>query len=122
MTFLFWPLLIIFLLLSLLLTAVILAQEPKQSGLGDALGGGGGADFSTASGGTAGGLHRTTIALWASSGACWRWRWLWCHGFDTFFSLLPNRGAGRGFSFGLARGGIRPVLDLNAGQPQSRAP
>lgn len=62
MTFLFWPLLIIFLLLSLLLTAVILAQEPKQSGLGDALGGGG-ADFSTATGGTAGGLHRTTIAL-----------------------------------------------------------
>ncbi len=61
MTFLFWPLLIVFLLLSILLTAVILAQEPKQSGLGDALGGGG--DFSTAGGGTAGGLHRTTIAL-----------------------------------------------------------
>jgi len=46
-------------------------QEPKQSGLGDALGGGGGGgggDFGSA-GGTAGGLHRTTIYLAAIWGA-----------------------------------------------------
>jgi preprotein translocase subunit SecG len=52
----------VFLILCALLTVVILLQEPKQGGLGDALGGGGGADFST-SGGVAGGLHRVTIAL-----------------------------------------------------------
>lgn len=58
----FWLVLVVFILLSILLTAIILIQEPKQSGLGDALGGGGGADFST-TGGTAGGLHRLTIIL-----------------------------------------------------------
>jgi preprotein translocase subunit SecG len=62
MTFLFWPLLIVFILLCGLLTAIILMQEPKQSGLGGGLDGGGGADFSTM-GGTAGGLHRLTIIL-----------------------------------------------------------
>ena len=61
MTFLFWPILLLFVLLSMLLTFLILSQEPKQSGLGDGLGGGG-ADFSTM-GGTAGGLHRLTIVL-----------------------------------------------------------
>lgn len=65
----FWIVLIIFVIVSLTLTAVVLMQEPKQSGLGDALtGGGGGGDFATA-GGTAGGLHRTTIyiaCIWAA--------------------------------------------------------
>lgn len=61
MSFLFWPILIVFILLCGLLTTIVLMQEPKQSGLGDGLGGGGG-DFSTM-GGTAGGLHRLTIAL-----------------------------------------------------------
>ena len=60
MTFLFWPILIVFVILCALLTLMVLMQEPKQSGLGDALGGGG--DFSTM-GGTAGGLHRLTIIL-----------------------------------------------------------
>lgn len=62
MTFLFWPLLIAFILLCGLLTAIILMQEPKQSGLGGGLGGGSDADFSTM-GGAAGGLHRLTIIL-----------------------------------------------------------
>jgi len=64
----FWIVLIIFVIVSLTLTAVILMQEPKQSGLGDALTGGGGGDFASA-GGTAGGLHRTTIyvaSIWAA--------------------------------------------------------
>lgn len=58
----FWIAFVIFLLVSLLLTVVVLMQEPKQSGLGEGLGGGGGGDFSTM-GGTASGLHRTTIYL-----------------------------------------------------------
>jgi len=59
----FWIVFIVFVIVSLLLTAVILMQEPKQSGLGEGMGGtGGGMDFSTA-GGTAGGLHRMTIYL-----------------------------------------------------------
>ena len=64
MSFLFWPLIIVFLIACAILTGIILLQEPKQSGLGDALGGGGGGggDFST-TGGTAGGLHRLTIVL-----------------------------------------------------------
>lgn len=65
----FWIVLIVFVATSLLLTAIVLMQEPKQSGLGDALsGGGGGGDFATA-GGTAGGLHRLTIyvaCVWAA--------------------------------------------------------
>lgn len=56
----FWLVLIPFLILSALLTFVILLQEPKQSGLGDGLSGGGGVDFGTR-GGTAGGLQRVTI-------------------------------------------------------------
>lgn len=59
----FWIVFVIFVIVSLLLTAVILMQEPKQSGLGEGLGGGGGGmDFSSP-GGTAGGLHRMTIYL-----------------------------------------------------------
>ena len=57
----FWIVLILFLVSSLALTALVLLQEPKQGGLGEGLGGGGG-DFTT-SGGTAGGLHRMTIYL-----------------------------------------------------------
>jgi preprotein translocase subunit SecG len=61
---LFWLVLIPFVLVSLLLTLVILMQEPKQAGLGEGLGGGGGGgiDFGTR-GGTAGGLQRVTIYL-----------------------------------------------------------
>jgi preprotein translocase subunit SecG len=59
----FWIVLVLFVLASVLLTTVVLLQEPKQAGLGDGLtGGGGGQDFGTA-GGTAGGLHRMTIYL-----------------------------------------------------------
>ncbi len=58
----FWITFVLFVVASVTLTGVILIQEPKQSGLGDALGGGGGGDFSSL-GGTAGGLHRTTIYL-----------------------------------------------------------
>ncbi len=58
----FWIVLVLFVIVSLLLTVIILVQEPKQSGLGAGLDGGGGADFGTM-GGTAGGLHRTTIYL-----------------------------------------------------------
>lgn len=57
----FWLILTLFIILSVLLTGLVLLQEPKQAGLGEGLGGGG-ADFSTA-GGTAGGLHRMTIYL-----------------------------------------------------------
>lgn len=63
----FWVVLIPFIILSLVLTGIILLQEPKQSGLGSGLDGGGGMDFSTA-GGTAGGLQRVTIyvgVIWA---------------------------------------------------------
>ncbi len=58
----FWIAFGLFVIDSILITIVILMQEPKQSGLGDALGGGGGGDFGTM-GGTAGGLHRLTIWL-----------------------------------------------------------
>ncbi|MEJ2288490.1 MAG: preprotein translocase subunit SecG [Deinococcales bacterium] len=58
----FWIAFGLFVIDSILVTIVILMQEPKQSGLGDALGGGGGGDFGTM-GGTAGGLHRLTIWL-----------------------------------------------------------
>lgn len=59
----FWIIFTLFVIDSILVTIVILMQEPKQSGLGDALGGGGGGgDFGTM-GGTAGGLHRLTIWL-----------------------------------------------------------
>ena len=60
----FWLVLVLFVIASLLLTTVVLLQEPKQAGLGDGLtgGGGGGQDFGT-SGGTAGGLQRLTIAI-----------------------------------------------------------
>ncbi len=63
----FWIVLVVFVIVSAMLTVVVLMQEPKQSGLGDALGGGG-AEFGTL-GGTAGGLHRLTIylaAIWAA--------------------------------------------------------
>ena len=59
----FWIILIPFILVSVILTFVILLQEPKQSGLGGLDGGGGGGmDFGT-SGGTSGGLRRTTTYL-----------------------------------------------------------
>lgn len=60
----FWLFLILFVIASVLLTAVVLLQEPKQAGLGDGLtgGGGGGQDFGSG-GGTAGGLHRLTIYI-----------------------------------------------------------
>lgn len=60
----FWIVLVPFILASVLLTAIILMQEPKQSGLGEGMGGAsmGGGEYGT-SGGTAGGLHRLTIWL-----------------------------------------------------------
>ncbi len=57
---LFWLVLSLFLVFSLALAGIILLQEPKQSGLGDALGGGGGADFSSI-GGVNSGLNKLTI-------------------------------------------------------------
>ncbi|TVR93863.1 MAG: preprotein translocase subunit SecG [Trueperaceae bacterium] len=55
--------LVLFILLSALLVFVILLQEPKQSGLGEGLGGaGGGFDFGSR-GGVAGGLQRLTIYM-----------------------------------------------------------
>ena len=57
---LFWLVLSLFLLFSLALAGIILLQEPKQSGLGDAFGGGGGMDFSNL-GGVSSGLNRLTI-------------------------------------------------------------
>ena len=64
----FWIVLILFVIVCALLTAVVLFQEPKQSGLGDGLtGGGGGSDFSSG-GGTAGGMQRVTIYLGVSWG------------------------------------------------------
>ncbi len=70
MFILFWIALILFILASVLLTVIILLQEPKQAGLGDGLtgGGGGGQDFSS-SGGVSGGLHRFTIVLGTIWGA-----------------------------------------------------
>jgi protein translocase SecG subunit len=59
---LFWFVLALFVIISLLQTAVILMQEPKQSGLGEGLGGGGGFEFGTR-GGVAGGLQRLTIYM-----------------------------------------------------------
>ena len=65
---LFWLVLIPFVVVSILLTLVVLLQEPKQAGLGMGLGGsGGGPDFGTR-GGTAGGLQRVTIYLGVSWG------------------------------------------------------
>ena len=65
---LFWLVLIPFVVVSILLTLVVLLQEPKQAGLGMGLGGGGGGpDFGTR-GGTAGGLQRVTIYLGVSWG------------------------------------------------------
>lgn len=65
---LFWLVLVVFILLSVILTGIILLQEPKQSGLGDGLGGGAATqDFSNTRG-TAGGLHRLTIYLGISWG------------------------------------------------------
>ena len=59
----FWLILIPFILVSILMTFVILLQEPKQSGLGGLDGGGGGGmDFGT-TGGTSGGMRRTTTYL-----------------------------------------------------------
>ncbi len=59
----FWIVLVLFILLSGLLVFVILLQEPKQSGLGEGLGGaGGGFDFGSR-GGMAGGLQRLTIYM-----------------------------------------------------------
>ncbi len=60
--FLFWLMWILFIVLSLLVTALVLMQEPKMSGLGGGLGGGGNEDFGRPRG-TAGGLHRLTIYL-----------------------------------------------------------
>lgn len=60
----FWLILIPFILVSVLMTFIILLQEPKQSGLGGLDGGSsGGMDFGTSSGGTSGGLRRTTTYL-----------------------------------------------------------
>jgi len=58
----YWLVLILFLILSLLLSGIILLQEPKQSGLGDALGGGGGGDTNfSGGGGVTSGLHNLTV-------------------------------------------------------------
>jgi protein translocase SecG subunit len=57
---LFWIVVLLFIALSALIVAIILLQEPKQSGLGEGMGGG--QDFSNVRG-TAGGLHRLTIYL-----------------------------------------------------------
>jgi preprotein translocase subunit SecG len=63
----FWIALVLFIVLSGLLVFVILLQEPKQSGLGEGLGGGGGFDFGSR-GGVAGGLQRVTIYMGISWG------------------------------------------------------
>lgn len=62
MVFVFWIVFLLFVVLSIAMTAVILLQEPKQSGLGG-LDGGGGGDMTMMRGGTAGGLDRLTIWL-----------------------------------------------------------
>ncbi len=65
----FWLVFFVWMITSVVITVIILMQEPKQAGLGDALtGGGGGGDFGT-SGGVAGGLHRVTIYLGVAWGA-----------------------------------------------------
>jgi protein translocase SecG subunit len=56
---LFWVVLTLFVMVSLLLPWLILLQEPKRGGLGDAFGASG-QDFAGMRG-TAGGLHRLTI-------------------------------------------------------------
>jgi protein translocase SecG subunit len=58
---LFWITFIVFVIVSALLVGSVLLQEPKQSGLGGGLDGGG-SDFSTM-GGVSGGLQRATIVL-----------------------------------------------------------
>ncbi len=63
----FWLVFILFVLVSVALPGVILLQEPKQSGLGSGLDGGGAVDFGNVRG-TAGGLHRMTIYLGISWG------------------------------------------------------
>ena len=67
MFFLFWLTLTLFILASIVLTVIILLQEPKQAGLGDGLTGGG-QEFTT-SGGVSGGLHRLTIIVGVVWGA-----------------------------------------------------
>lgn len=62
MFILFWLILSLFLVFSLALAGIILMQEPRQSGLGDAFGGGGGMDFSNL-GGVTSGLNKLTIWL-----------------------------------------------------------
>ncbi|MEZ4629651.1 MAG: preprotein translocase subunit SecG [Deinococcales bacterium] len=62
MVIIFWLALILFLIISLLLAGVILLQEPKQAGLGDAFGGGGGGDYLNV-GGVTSGLHNVTVWL-----------------------------------------------------------
>ncbi|ADI15396.1 preprotein translocase subunit SecG [Truepera radiovictrix] len=62
MYILFWVVFVLFVVLSLALTAVILLQEPRQGGLGEGLGGGA-QDFAGTRGGTAGGLQRLTIYM-----------------------------------------------------------
>ncbi len=59
----FWIVFGLFMIDSVLVTIITLMQEPKQSGLGDVLGGGGGGGDFGSMGGTAGGLHRMTIWL-----------------------------------------------------------
>jgi preprotein translocase subunit SecG len=59
MVALFWITFIVFVIVSALLVATVLLQEPKQSGLG---GLDGSSDFSTL-GGVSGGLQRITIIL-----------------------------------------------------------
>jgi preprotein translocase subunit SecG len=55
---------VLFVIVSGVLTMIILMQEPKQSGLGEGLTGGGGGGFDFGSrGGVAGGLQRLTIYL-----------------------------------------------------------
>ena len=58
---LFWIVLPLFLLFSIVLAGVILIQEAKQGGLGDALGGGGGGMEFGSAGGVSSGLNRLTV-------------------------------------------------------------
>lgn len=60
MAFVFWLILILFVAVSIALPAIILLQEPKQSGGLGGLDGSGGADFSNVRG-VAGGLHNLTV-------------------------------------------------------------
>lgn len=58
----FWLVFIPFLIVSVALVGLILSQEPKQSGLGDALGGGGAmpTDFSSLQT-SASSMHKVTV-------------------------------------------------------------